>query len=209
MEITSSEPGQHADDRHSHAPWKRGVRVLGVAESFVKGDRYSNTVGVVMRGDLMIDGLGYCRPTVGGTDVTSQLLSMFSALGREDIRVWVLGGSVVSWFNIVDLHELSRVSGVPVVCVSYYASEGILEYLKEYFPDDWEARWDTVRRNGERQAVRLNNGHEVFVNTVGISTRRAKSLLDMFTVHGRVPEPVRVARVAAAALRRDLGDWFR
>ena len=38
--------------------WKKGVRVLGVAESFEKKQSHSILAGVVMRGDFRIDGFG-------------------------------------------------------------------------------------------------------------------------------------------------------
>ncbi len=201
-----TDTGRYRDDR---ADWKHGARVLGVAESFERDDGHSSVVGVVMRGDLHVDGMAFCRPSVGGRDATQQLLEMFERLGRQDIRAWILGGSIISWFNVVDIIALREGSGIPVVCVSYYESEGLLKYLKEYFPDDWMDRWRIVQRNGARLRVRLRNGYEIFVNMAGLSAGRAKNLLDLFTSDGRVPEPVRVARIVASAVRRDLGDAFR
>ena len=100
--------------------WKRGVRVLGVAESFEKDQSYSVLAGVVMRGDLRIDGFSVCTPTIGGHDSTDELVSMFIHLNRKDIRAWMLGGSVISWFNIVDIISLYERTGTPVICVSYH-----------------------------------------------------------------------------------------
>jgi endonuclease V-like protein UPF0215 family len=56
---------------------------------------------------------------------------------------------------------------------------------------------------GERQRVRLKTGYEVFVRARGASLDEARILLNKFTLDGRVPEPVRVARLAARAARRD------
>ncbi|MHA3962862.1 MAG: endonuclease dU [Candidatus Thorarchaeota archaeon SMTZ1-45] len=183
--------------------WKRGVRVLGVSESFVKNDMRSIMVGVVMRGDLRIDGFSVCTPTIGGSDSTDELVLMFNRLNRKDIRAWMLGGSVVSWFNIVDISELYQHTGTPVICISYHPSEGIEKYLKEYFPNDWKIRLDLLERIGERKPVHLQTGHTLYLSVAGIGHSRAKNLLDKLTIDGRVPEPVRVARTIAAGLHRD------
>lgn len=194
-----------ANQSPAEESWKRGVRVLGVSESFVRGDGTSTVVGVVMRGDYRIDGFGVCRPAVGGTDATSELLGMYRRIDRADIRVWLLGGGVISWFNVVDFHSLFDSTALPVVCVSYYPSEGIDKYLREYFPDDWAERVKILEGNGPRVMVQLKTGHIAFLNVVGMSVVGARKLLDQFTTDGRVPEPVRVARQLAAALRRDSG----
>ncbi|TFF91645.1 DUF99 family protein [Candidatus Thorarchaeota archaeon] len=184
--------------------WKTGVRVLGVSESFKKDQERSVVVGVVMRGDLRIDGFGLCRPRVGGMDATEQLISMYRRMQRGDIRAWILGGGVISWFNIVDLESLFQETDIPVVCVSYEDSEGLEKYIKEYFPDDCEERLAALRKAGERESVLLGTGHSVFLLASGMGANRAKRLVNLFTLDGKVPEPVRVARTLAAAVQRDM-----
>jgi endonuclease V-like protein UPF0215 family len=184
--------------------WKRGTRVLGVAESFKKSDKKGVVAGIVMRGDIRIDGTGVCRPTVGGTDSTDELISMYHRLRRSDIRAWMLGGSAISWFNIIDLVSLHENTGVPIACVTYHSSEGIEKYLREYFPSEWEERLAVLERAGERALVPLRSGYSVYINNIGMSLEKAQRLVDLFTLDGRVPEPIRVARLLAATLRQDL-----
>jgi len=186
--------------------WKEGVRVLAIAESFSREDKQSIVAGVVMRGDFRIDGFGICRPTVGGMDSTSSLISLFQRLERPDIRAWLLSGCVISWFNIIDIVELHEATGVPVVCVTYNPSEGIEKYLKEYFPIDWKQRLQIMERGGARMEVTLGTGHRIYITVSGLSKTRAKQLVDQFTLDGRVPEPIRVARIEAAGIHRDLSQ---
>ena len=183
--------------------WKTGVRVLAVAESFERDDKRSIVTGIVMRGDLRIDGFGICRPAIGGSDSTASLISLFQRLERPDIRAWMLGGSVISWFNIVDIAKLHQATEVPVVCVTYNPSEGIEKYLQEYFPEDWKNRLEIMHRAGQRHEVKLRTGHTVYLTTSGLTRTRAKQLVDRFTLDGKIPEPIRVARIAAAGLHRD------
>ncbi|NHI88173.1 MAG: DUF99 family protein [Candidatus Thorarchaeota archaeon] len=183
--------------------WKKGVRVLGVAESFEKTQSYSILAGVVMRGDSRIDGFSVCTPSIGGHDSTDELVSMFTHLNRKDIRAWMLGGSVISWFNIVDINALYERTDTPVICISYHPSDGIEKYLKEYFPSDWESRLAILERTGARKSILLKTGYSLYLSVAGMSIPKARNLLNKMTVDGRVPEPVRVARTIAAGLHRD------
>jgi endonuclease V-like protein UPF0215 family len=194
------------DSPRDTSSWKRGTRVLGVSESFRKSDKKGVVVGIVMRGDIRIDGTGVCRPTVGGTDSTDELISMYHRLHRSDIRAWMLGGSAISWFNIIDLVSLHENTGVPIACVTYHSSEGIEKYIREYFPSDWEERLAVLERAGERALIPLKSGYSVYINNIGMSLEKAQRLVDLFTLDGRVPEPIRVARLLAATLRQDLYD---
>ena len=191
-------------ENNSTLGWKKGVRVLGVSESFEKSASKSVLAGVIMRADIRIDGFGVCFPTIGGTDSTTELLSLYSDLKREDIRAWMLGGSVISWFNIIDIKTLHKKTEIPVICISYHPSEGIEKYLHEYFPEDSNERLKLLKSSGDRVEVQLSTGHSVFLIAVGISVTRARKLVDKFTIDGRVPEPIRVARTIAAGLQRTL-----
>jgi endonuclease V-like protein UPF0215 family len=156
-----------------------------------------------MRGDLRIDGFSVCTPTIGGCNSTEELVSMFNRLNRKDIRAWMLGGSVISWFNIVDISALHECTDTPVICISYHPSDGIEKYLKEYFPENWKTRLDILERTGDRKIIHLKTGHSLYLSVAGVGVSRARSLLDKMTIDGRVPEPVRVARTIAAGLHRD------
>ena len=61
-----------------------------------------------------------------------------------------------------------------------------------------------MEKVGPRVEVTLKTGHTVFLTFSGLSRARAKQLVDRFTLDGRIPEPVRIARIAAAGLHRDL-----
>lgn len=181
--------------------WKPGARVLGIAESFSKDDRKSTVTGVIMRGDLRIDGFGLCQPTVGGLDSTEEIISMYERLNRPDIRALLLSGTIISWFNIVDLEALFEAVGIPIVSVTYEETEGIKKYIREYFPEDYERRIELAMKCGERERIILKTEHNIFVNVVGMSMKRCRNILNLFTLEGKIPEPIRVAKLIAGAIR--------
>ena len=184
---------------------KPGLRVLGVAESFRPEQRWSVLAGVVMRGDLVVDGLVLGRASVGGDDATSSVASLYRRLRRNDVNLIMLSGCVLSHYNIVDVDGLARRTKLPVVCLTYRETSGIEEAIRRHFPRGAEKKLEAYRMLGERRKVVLDSGHAVFVRTSGVSERQAELLVDMFTLQGSIPEPVRVARLlarAAAAARR-------
>ncbi len=177
---------------------KPALRVLGIAESFVRSRSTSTIAGVVMRADLRVDGLAYAHATVGGDDGTEAVLSLYRQLDREDVNALILSGVALSWFNIIDAERIFEETQRPLVCLTYEESTGLEKYIREYFPRPDE-KLRLYRKLGGRQSVRLRTGHEVFVRVWGATPDEARILLNKFTRDGRVPEPVRFARLAARA----------
>jgi endonuclease V-like protein UPF0215 family len=187
---------------------KRGLRALGIAESFT-GRASSTMAGVVMRKDLRIDGISLASLTVGGMDATDAVLSIVASLARRDINVVMVGGSVIAWFNILDPEAISERSGLPVIVVTYEDSEGLEADILHHFPGD-EDRLRAYQKLGSRVPVQIGEGAEVFIRAAGISPDDAARVLRDFTRDGKVPEPVRVARlVARAAMRWQRGPGER
>jgi len=177
---------------------KSGVRALGVAESF-SGDR-STLAGAVVRASRVVDGFVFGTCTVGGTDGTETVGSLFEDLGREDVQYVLVSGIAPAWFNVLDLHALHQRVDRPVISVTYEESEGLEPALREAFDGDaLETRLDTYRRQPIRRELGVND-ETVFVRSVGIDDGAANDVVRGFTPEGGRPEPVRVARLAARAL---------
>lgn len=177
-----------------HIP-KKGLRALGIAESYA-GRKHSTLVGVVMRKDLRIDGFCSGRVTVGGTDATDTILEMIRNLDRRDINVVLISGCVIAWFNVIDPGRIADESGIPVICVTYEESDGLLGDLRHHFPGD-EARVEAYLRLGDRVPVELSGHATIYLRAAGIGYPEAARLCRDFTLEGKIPEPLRVARLCA------------
>jgi hypothetical protein len=183
-------------------PFKKGIRVLGIAESFVpKVDSESILAGVVMRKDLVIDGFAFARARVGGDDATAKIISLFKSLGRNDVNALMLSGAVISFYNVVDLERVQEETGLPLVCLTYRESSGLEENIKKHFPRSHARKVARYRKLGSRSAVELKTGKRIFVRALGIEEGDLRELLDAFSMEGKYPEPVRVAGLLAAAVR--------
>jgi endonuclease V-like protein UPF0215 family len=155
-----------------------------------------------MRADLRVDGLSYAHATVGGDDATLAVLGLYRRLDRADVNALLLSGAALSWFNIVDLKRVFVETEKPLICLTYQDSSGLEEHIRQHFPYPDE-KLRLYRSLGERQSVRLRTGHEVYVRVWGATLEEARILLNKFTRDGRVPEPVRLARLAARANAND------
>jgi endonuclease V-like protein UPF0215 family len=179
---------------------KRGLRALGIAESF-SGRASSTMAGIVMRKDLRIDGVAIASLTVGGMDATEAVLGIIGSLGRRDINLVMMSGSVVAWFNILDPGAIFERTGLPLIVVTDEDSEGLEEDILHHFPGD-EDRLRAYRKLGDRVPVLLGDDAEVFIRATGLSPGDAARILKDFTRDGKVPEPVRVARLVARGAMR-------
>ncbi|MEN6609706.1 MAG: DUF99 family protein [Methanoregulaceae archaeon] len=181
---------------------KKGVRVLGIAESYTghhTNQVTSTLAGIVMRRDLVIDGIVFGSATVGGMDATNAVLEMIRTLNRDDINLVMMSGCVISWFNILDPIRIFEETGLPVTGVTYEDSEGLEEDILHHFPGDL-IRLAAYRQLGARRPVLLHTGYPVFIRSWGVSSNDDEVFCNAFTRDGKIPEPLRVARLCARAV---------
>jgi endonuclease V-like protein UPF0215 family len=177
---------------------KPAIRVLGIAESFIRGRTHSCLAGAVMRADLRVDGIFFGKATVGGDDGTDAIIQIYESLDRSDVNALILSGCVISWFNIIDPKEVFEAIKKPVICLTYEESEGLEGHIQKYFPgSDKVQRYNLL---GARELIRLKTGYEVYIRALGLGIEESRILLNKFTLDGRVPEPIRLARLAARAV---------
>jgi endonuclease V-like protein UPF0215 family len=178
---------------------KKGIRALGIAESFLPTDEKSILAGVVMRADLVIDGVRYSRTSVKGDDASDRIIGLFKDFQRNDINVILIGGAVISLYNIIDPDRVNEETSVPVVLVTYRESRGLVSTLKKRFPKSWREKVQKYMVLGERSKLKLKSGYDVFVRSSGIREYSVPSILNRFTLQGAIPEPIRVAKMIAKA----------
>jgi endonuclease V-like protein UPF0215 family len=182
---------------------KRDIRVLGIAESFRKTSACSTLAGIVMRRDLIIDGMVFGNATIEGNDSTQNILSMYRSLKRDDINCIMLDGLIISMYNIIDGEELGEHTNVPVIAITFKDSEGLEGNIQHHFPNDSKLKVEQYRKLGQRDKILLNTGKILFVRYWGISSKEASTIIDCFTLQGSIPEPIRIAKLAARASMRN------
>jgi endonuclease V-like protein UPF0215 family len=178
---------------------KRGIRALAIAESFKADCRYAVLAGVVMRRDMIIDGVVMSKSTLRGDDATQNIIAMYRNMHRNDISCIFLGGIIISMYNIVDGAEIHKSTKLPIIALTFRPSEGIETTIKRVFSREQEAKLQQYQNLGQREEVKLGTGKSVFVRRWGISLPNAAVILDHFTLQGSYPEPIRIAKLIARA----------
>ena len=176
---------------------KPGTRALGVAESY--RDETSTLAGVIVRADRAVDGFGFARCTVGGTDATESVTALFDRLDRPDVRYVLLAGIAPAWYNLLDLPAIAESVDRPVLSVSFEASDDLEAPLREAFDgEELDRRLAVYRSQPPRRSVTVGD-ETCYVRAVGLDDEDAAQVVREYTPEGGRPEPLRVARLAARA----------
>jgi endonuclease V-like protein UPF0215 family len=180
---------------------KPEMRILGIDDSPLVGKDIL-VVGAVLRGGGWLDGLLSTHIEKDGTDATERLASMITeSRNYGQIRVAMLGGVTFGGFNVVDIAELERRTGLPVIAVMRRLPdmEGIRRALKNL--DHHELRYEAILNAGEISEARTKwRGGPVYFQCKGMEKEDAARLIADTAVHSRLPEPVRVAHIIATGV---------
>jgi len=189
---------------------KPQFRVLGVDDGpFAFCDATVPVIGVVVRKGY-VDAALRTRVDVDGTDSTSAVASLVGDSGyRGKLEAVMLDRACLGGFNVVDIGELNRRTGVPVITVTrdrpdMAAIRKALEMLgrtpkhgRRPVPD-WKERLALLERN---RLVEVRTGaRPIYIAFAGVDEPEAKGIVTASTVRGSIPEPVRLAHLIARAV---------
>lgn len=183
--------------------WKSEVRVMGIDDApFQRGDREVHVTGVVTRASSgYVEAVSHDTVRGDGDDATDVLARMVSGsrlyanLGAVLTQNVMVGG-----FNTIDLEALHAAVDRPVVgvirgCLDWDAVRIALRPASEggNVPDG-PAKWGRIAPLRERA---FRHGNRVLV-PVGLPADEAQELVDLATVRGILPEPLRIAHLIGA-----------
>lgn len=161
-------------------------------------DDGSVLAGTVYCGEGSTEWFGFTEIEVGGLDSTSRILELYRELGRDDINYVMVSGFALAWYNVVDLREIHRKTGIPTVSVTYEDSSGLEESIEtEFSGKNMEKRLRLYSEQPERMEVNLSDGRKLYARFVGGEFDEITSLMELTTPGGARPEPLRTAKFAA------------
>ncbi len=177
-------------------PEKNGIRAMGVSECFRKSDTKSILCGVIIRGDLVVDGCSFNTSTVDGDDATRRIISLYRNFRRNDVNVIMISGSVISLYNIIDLEKIKDVTNVSTICIAGKSGKNLENILKDKYSNN-KTKIDLYKKIGKLQKIKLKNNSELFFRSAGIERNDVNQILNKFTITGNVPEPIRLSKLFA------------
>jgi uncharacterized protein len=177
-------------------------------------DRFSHVIGIddapfprPHRGDVPIVGIAYAGLRIegvlhakvrrDGANATRSLVDMIrKSRFAPHNRLVLLEGIALAGFNVVDIHALAGELRMAVLVVSKRnpdmpaVKHALLERTR-----GGRRKWHLIEKAGPMEPL-----GRLFVQRAAISRDEARAVLDRLSVHGRLPEPVRIAHLVASTL---------
>lgn len=181
---------------------KKGVKILGInCASF---DRIKNQkailFGVIVRGNGILEGVLKTEVIVDGEDATEKILEMVSASTHSmQLKMILTRGVTIAGFNYIDIRKISQETSLPVVSiVDHQPNQEDFNLAIRNVPN-WEKRLEIINSTPIREVITNKEEAPVFIQSVGIEESTVDKFLKEITLFGRIPEPLRVARLIAMA----------
>ena len=176
------------------------LRVLAVAGGrFDKGPKAKAPIAYLYTEGIQPLRLRLRWVEVDGLDATRVTLEVMKKIhGRLDV---LMAASIpIAGFNLIDPMAIHRGTGVPVIFTldRMPDNDAVVSALRRHF-GDWEARVKVIRSVGKVIEFPWN-GDRLLLECLGIHPQKAKELVKRLLVFGRVPEPLRIAGMAARSL---------
>jgi len=179
---------------------KEGVRVLGIDDAAFEFDEEKTFLtGVVYRGTEFIEDIKTVGIEVDGEDATERVLRLYNRCqNTTQIKAVLIDGISLAGFNIVDIERVSESIDKPVVAVT--SNEPDRERFRDAMErtGNYDEKFEEIPSHRE---VEMKEG-TCYIQFSGGSYEESEELVRVSTIHGLVPEPIRVAHMIGRALPR-------
>ena len=171
---------------------KKEIRILGIDDSSFNKfrDKKVFVIGAFFRGGDWVDGIMTTTARVDGSDAKGNIIKMVrKSKFKSQIQAILLDGIAVGGFNVIDIEELNRKTGIPVIVVvrRYPDFRKIFSILKRL---KMKKKIDMMKRAGE--PIKIG---KLYVQSKGITEHDVREILRITCTRSFVPEPVRVAHL--------------
>jgi endonuclease V-like protein UPF0215 family len=131
-----------------------------------------------------------------GCNATQRMIELVrgSQFDRH-VRAVLLGGIAVGGFNVVDIHRLARELERPVLVVARRQPRLAKIHAALAHVGSSEAKWRLIEQAGAMERL-----GDLYVQRAGLTLDEARLMLQVTTLHGALPEPLRVAHLIAGGI---------
>ncbi|MEM2971584.1 MAG: DUF99 family protein [Candidatus Bathyarchaeia archaeon] len=173
---------------------------MGVEDgSFQKGrTRKALLVSVLLR-EAKIEDIKIVKISVDGWDATEKFVK---TIAKWKFDAVMLAGVSFAGFNLIDATAIYEEFKKPIIIISRTKPNNrkVKQALQRHFKD-WEMRWRVFKKLGPiHEVFTLDGEAPLYVEVVNTNVKWASRLVQALSFCGRVPEPIRVARLIARGL---------
>ncbi len=182
---------------------KPEIRIVGFDDApFIpKSKGKVAVIGVVYRGGNFLDGILKTEVTIDGMDATKIIADKINkSKHKEQLQVIMLNGITIAGFNMINIKELSKRTGLSVIVVNRKKAdlEKIKRALKKF--KDFKERWKAVKDAGKIHSLRIEKDKSISYQFTGLKRNETEDIIRLSCTHSLLPEPLRVAHLIASAL---------
>jgi endonuclease V-like protein UPF0215 family len=143
-----------------------------------------------------LDGVLSGRVRRDGANSTERMIELVTgAQFKSHVRAVLLQGIAVAGFNVVDVHALHEGLGVPVLVVARRLPDLAAMRRALVARPGGARKWRLIERAGPMEPL-----EGVYVQRVGLTAAEARALMVATTLHGNLPEPLRLAHLIAGGV---------
>lgn len=179
---------------------KQEIKIIGIDDApFSFGQKKVAVIGVVIRGNAYIEGILKAEIEVDGCDATSIIINLINGTRhKKQLKVIMLDGISLGGFNVVDIQEIYKNTGLPVITITREQPDfiKIKNALQKHFVD-WEKKWDTILEGNLRQ---VSGRYPLYVQYEGMTFPTVREIISLCTIRGAIPEPIRIAHLIATGI---------
>ena len=185
---------------------KPEIRILGIDDGPFEPRAGGEVplVGVVFRGGRWLDGVLSTTIEQDGTDVTKRVIEMINrSRHRGQLRIVMADGVTFAGFNMLDIKEVFKQTGLPAIVVSRELPNmtDVRKAIKHLH--DWRERWKIIKGSGKIYPVRTKRrAAPIYMQFVGMRRADAEQVVKLSSTRSLIPEPLRVSHLIATALVR-------
>lgn len=178
----------------------RDMPIVGVEDgSFQKGITQRAILAAILYKKLTIEDVKVTKIIVDGLDATRRLIEILSCWNFAAV---LLAGLSFAGFNVIDARMLYEKFCAPVIIVTRKKPDNwkVKRALQRHF-SDWKIRFRMFEGLGPVYKVTVHSGGSpLYVEVVGADAKWACNMVRSLTAWGKVPEPIRIARLIARGL---------
>ena len=161
-------------------------------------------VGTVFRGGRWLEGVLCAYIEQDGADVSERVIEMVNrSRHKGQLRVVMTDGVTFAGFNVLDIEEVFKKTGLPVIVVTRkLPNMKDVRKAIEHLPN-WRHRWEVIKGTGKIYPVKTKKrAAPVHIQFVGIKRADAEKVVKLSSTHSLIPEPLRVSHLIATAIVR-------
>ncbi len=182
--------------------FKPQIRLLGIDDApFTLQDKECMVIGTFFRGGVQLDGVLSTKVAVDGEDATYNLIQMIkNSKFKSQIQAILLDGIAVGGFNVINIENLWKHTGIPVIVVVRKMPD-FEELRKTLIKLGMDKKYALMEKAGVPQLVTLSSG-SMYIQMAGIPFEEAAEIIRLSSTSGAIPEPLRVAHLIGAGVMK-------